>query len=98
MFTSGTTARPKGVLHSHNTLDYENRSIIEVYGLSEADVVFMASPVTHVTGHAVRAPAAAMLGTTACAARHLGPRRGARPDGPSTGARSPSRPRRSCTA
>jgi cyclohexanecarboxylate-CoA ligase len=50
MFTSGTTARPKGVVHTHNTLDYENRSIIEVYGLTEEDRVWMPSPVTHVTG------------------------------------------------
>ena len=33
MFTSGTTAQPKGVMHTHNTLDYECRSIIQVYGL-----------------------------------------------------------------
>ena len=50
MFTSGTTARPKGVLHTHNTLDYENRSIIEVFALGEADKVFMPSPITHITG------------------------------------------------
>ena len=50
MFTSGTTAHPKGVVHTHNTLDYECRSIIEVYGLGPGDVVFMPSPVTHITG------------------------------------------------
>jgi cyclohexanecarboxylate-CoA ligase len=50
MFTSGTTARPKGVVHTHNTLDYENRSIIETFGLGEDDRVWMPSPVTHVTG------------------------------------------------
>ena len=50
MFTSGTTAYPKGVVHTHNTLDYECRSIVEVYGLSPDDVVFMPSPVTHITG------------------------------------------------
>jgi cyclohexanecarboxylate-CoA ligase len=59
MFTSGTTADPKGVLHTHNTLDYENRSIIEVYGLTPEDVVFMPSPVTHITGllYGVQLPA-----------------------------------------
>jgi cyclohexanecarboxylate-CoA ligase len=50
MFTSGTTARPKGVLHTHNTLDYENRSIIEVFALNDADKIFMPSPITHITG------------------------------------------------
>jgi cyclohexanecarboxylate-CoA ligase len=50
LFTSGTTARPKGVLHTHNTLDYENRSIVEVYEITGEDVIFMPSPVSHVTG------------------------------------------------
>jgi cyclohexanecarboxylate-CoA ligase len=50
LYTSGTTADPKGVLHTHNTLEYENRSIIELYGLTSADVVFMPSPLTHITG------------------------------------------------
>ena len=64
MFTSGTTARPKGVVHTHNTLDYENRSIIEVYGLTEDDRVFMPSPVTHVTGMLYGLQLPAMLRTT----------------------------------
>lgn len=50
LYTSGTTADPKGALHSHNTLVYENRSIIDWFGLNERDVVFNPSPVTHVTG------------------------------------------------
>ncbi|WP_020106972.1 AMP-binding protein [Nocardia sp. 348MFTsu5.1] len=50
LYTSGTTAEPKGVLHSHNTLVYENRSMIEWFGLNERDVIFNPSPVTHVTG------------------------------------------------
>jgi cyclohexanecarboxylate-CoA ligase len=63
MFTSGTTADPKGVLHTHNTLDYENRSIIEVYDLGADDVVFMPSPVTHITGLLYGLQLPAMLGT-----------------------------------
>jgi cyclohexanecarboxylate-CoA ligase len=50
LYTSGTEANPKGVLHSHDTLVYECRSIIELYELSPADRVFMPSPVTHITG------------------------------------------------
>ncbi|MGO4258847.1 AMP-binding protein [Marmoricola sp. RAF53] len=50
LYTSGTTSSPKGVLHTHATLDHENRSIIEFFGLSPEDVVFMPSPVTHITG------------------------------------------------
>jgi cyclohexanecarboxylate-CoA ligase len=63
MFTSGTTADPKGVLHTHNTLDYECRSIIDVYGLRPDDVVWMPSPVTHITGMLYGLQLPAMLGT-----------------------------------
>lgn len=63
MFTSGTTAQPKGVIHTHNTLDYENRSIIDVFGLTAADVVFMPSPVSHITGLLYGLQLPAMLGT-----------------------------------
>jgi cyclohexanecarboxylate-CoA ligase len=50
LYTSGTEANPKGVLHTHDTLAYECRSIVELYGLGADDVIFMASPVTHITG------------------------------------------------
>src|SRR5579862_5189898 len=50
LFTSGTTSDPKGVVHSHNTLVYENESIASFYGLTAHDVVFMPSPVAHITG------------------------------------------------
>ncbi|HEX4016060.1 MAG TPA: AMP-binding protein [Frankiaceae bacterium] len=65
MFTSGTTARPKGVLHTHNTLDYENRSIIEIFELDENDRVFMASPLSHITGLLYGIQLPGMLKTTA---------------------------------
>jgi acyl-CoA synthetase (AMP-forming)/AMP-acid ligase II len=50
MYTSGTTGRPKGVLHSHYTYDYRVRSMAETWSIGPSDVVFMPSPVTHITG------------------------------------------------
>lgn len=50
MYTSGTTGRAKGVLHSHNSLQAENWMRLTHLGLTPKDVMFNPSPVTHVTG------------------------------------------------
>ena len=50
LYTSGTTSQPKGVLHSHQTLLAEARDVAAGCRLDGADRVFMASPLSHITG------------------------------------------------
>jgi acyl-CoA synthetase (AMP-forming)/AMP-acid ligase II len=50
LYTSGTTAEPKGVLHTSVTLAQEVRSMVREWGLSWRDTMLMASPLTHITG------------------------------------------------
>ncbi len=63
LYTSGTTAQPKGVLHSHRTLLAEVASVAEWCDLDGTDRVFMASPLSHVTGLAYGVLLPAHLGT-----------------------------------
>ena len=50
LYTSGTTADPKGVLHSHETLLYEADSLREVHRITTEDCYLGGSPVTHIAG------------------------------------------------
>src|SRR5262245_23262370 len=65
IYTSGTTADPKGVLHSHHTLLAEASSLAPVHELTADDTVLMPSPLTHISGivHALLVPA--LLGSGA---------------------------------
>ncbi len=51
MYTSGTTGRPKGVLHSHNSFHADSVKLKPTVGLGKGDVTFCPSPVTHVSGY-----------------------------------------------
>jgi non-ribosomal peptide synthetase component E (peptide arylation enzyme) len=64
IFTSGTEASPKGVIHSHNTLMYGNVTAAKVLGLSSEEVIWGVSPVTHATGLEWYVRQAIVLGAT----------------------------------
>lgn len=51
MYTSGTTGRPKGVLHSHNTLARAVQASVDYWGIEVNDVILMPSPITHISGY-----------------------------------------------
>ena len=50
MYTSGTTGRPKGVLHSHNSIGADSIKMAAAMALGSDDKIFSPSPVTHVSG------------------------------------------------
>ncbi|HEY7144976.1 MAG TPA: AMP-binding protein [Streptosporangiaceae bacterium] len=64
VFTSGTTGKPKGVLHSLNTIWSAGNSLSVPYGLTGQDVISIPQQLTHVAGamHAIYAPVS--LGAT----------------------------------
>ena len=50
LFTSGTESRPKGAVHTHNTILFGERALAQALAIGRDDNVFMASPITHTTG------------------------------------------------
>ena len=63
IYTSGTESRPKGCLHTLNTITFTVHALGgEVMAMGPADVMFMPSPVTHATGLARGTPLPATPG------------------------------------
>jgi acyl-CoA synthetase (AMP-forming)/AMP-acid ligase II len=50
IFTSGTTSRPKGVIHSLNTMRSASRNYIEAAALTKDERLYLVSPMASVTG------------------------------------------------
>jgi acyl-CoA synthetase (AMP-forming)/AMP-acid ligase II len=51
LYTSGTTGKPKAVLHSHNSLTRAVEVSARHWGINAGDTMIMPSPVTHVSGY-----------------------------------------------
>lgn len=63
LYTSGTTGRPKGVLHSHVSIARIVRESGAYWGLTAGETTLMPSPVTHVSGYANGLEAPFLCGT-----------------------------------
>jgi acyl-CoA synthetase (AMP-forming)/AMP-acid ligase II len=73
MFTSGTEANPKGVMHTHNTIGTGASQVKETYNLSADDVIFMASPIGHTTALLIGARLPVTYGLTTVWQEHWNP-------------------------
>ncbi|MGG3944306.1 AMP-binding protein, partial [Peribacillus psychrosaccharolyticus] len=47
MYTSGTTGRPKGVMHLHKDMVSQSRILIEAFKYSEEDIGLITAPMFH---------------------------------------------------
>src|SRR5438132_4575414 len=62
IFTSGTESRPKGCLHTWNTIGFSVRGLSEAFQLDRSSVTFAPSPVSHGTGLALGVAAPILTG------------------------------------
>ncbi|KZS65859.1 AMP-binding protein [Mycobacterium pseudokansasii] len=65
MYTSGTTGRAKGVLHTHNSIHALIRQIGEDWLIEPGDAFLVPSPIAHIGGSVYAFECPLLLGTTA---------------------------------
>jgi cyclohexanecarboxylate-CoA ligase len=65
LYTSGTTGRPKGVLHSHNSMHALICQIREHWTIDPGDTFLVPSPIAHIGGSIYAFECPLLLGTTA---------------------------------
>ncbi len=65
LYTSGTTSRPKGVLHTHNSMHALICQIREHWMIAPGDTFLVPSPVAHIGGSIYAFECPLLLGTTA---------------------------------
>lgn len=65
MYTSGTTGRPKGVLHTHNSIHALIRQLGQHWLIEPGDRFLVPSPISHIGGSIYAFECPLLLGTTA---------------------------------
>ena len=65
LYTSGTTGRPKGVLHSHNSINALISQLRDHWSIGPGDAFLVPSPIAHIGGSIYAFECPLLLGTSA---------------------------------